>query len=87
MNDLLKTRFFGLLSKATEKVTNFQIKNAYAEFIKQVEIMSSSDDYSLIIRTISVTRIELASLELALVCEKGEKCLIKKLLCKSHFNS
>ena len=87
MNDLLKTRFFGLLSKATEKVTNFQIKNAYAEFIKQVEIISSSDDYSLIIITISVTRIELASLELALVCEQGEKCLIKKLLCKSHFNS
>ena len=44
MNDLLKMKFFRLLSETSQTVTNAIMQNAYEEFVKQIVTISSSED-------------------------------------------
>lgn len=74
MNDLLKMRFFSLLTEASQEVTNEEIQNAYDEFVEQIRTMSNGNDYSTTYRILVATRIEIASLESAPLYGQGEKC-------------
>ena len=80
MDDLLKTRFFSLLSEPSQTVTNEEMQNAYGQFIKQVETVSGSEDKPLIFRTLNFTRIEMAHLQTIFRYEMGEKCPEKCIL-------
>ena len=74
MNELLRDRLIILLSEPTQ-VTNEEIQNAYGCFMKQVKVVSQSEnDYSEIFRTLNVTRIELLFIESRYRYEQGEKC-------------
>ena len=74
MNDLLNTSFFGLLAQNSQEVSTQEMKSAYENFLKNVEVISDSDNNTSIFRTLNITRIELASLELHFRYEQGEKC-------------
>jgi hypothetical protein len=74
MNDLLETEIFSLMAATSKEVTNEEMQNAYAHFIKQVETVSSSEDNSVIFRTLKLTRIELTALASVFQYEQGEKC-------------
>ena len=37
MNELLKMKFFELLSKTSQEVTNTEMQDAYGEFVKHIE--------------------------------------------------
>jgi hypothetical protein len=75
MNDLLKTKFFCLLAETTQEVTNEEMQNAYEHFVEQVATLNHSEtDYSVIIRTLNLTRIEFASMEMMYLYEQGKKC-------------
>jgi predicted GTPase len=74
MNELLKTRLFSLLAEHSQDATNDEMQNAYEDFIKHVEAVSSGNDYTTIYRNLSITRIELASLELLNRYGQGGKC-------------
>jgi hypothetical protein len=73
MNDLLKTRLFGLLFEPSQEVTNEEMSNAYGKFMEKVKAVGSSDNATAM-RTLNVTRIELAALEPFHRYEQGEKC-------------
>lgn len=74
MNDLLKMKFFRLLSETSQTVTNAVMQNAYEEFVKQIVTISSSEDYSHIFPTLNLTRIEIAPLKELYQNGQGEKC-------------
>lgn len=74
MNDLLQMRFFGLLPEASQEVTNEEMQNAYAEFVEQIRTVSNGNDYSTTYRILTVTRIEIASLETIPLYGQGGKC-------------
>lgn len=74
MNELLNTSLFGLLAENSPEVSTQEMKNAYGNFLKQVKAVSNSDDNANVFRTLNVTRIELASLELIYRYEQGKKC-------------
>lgn len=74
MNDLLRMKFFELLSKTSQEVTNTEIQDAYGEFIKHIATISNSKDYSYIFRMLNLTRIEIAPLKELYQCGQGEKC-------------
>ena len=74
MNDLLKMKFFRLLSETSQTVTNAVMQNAYEEFVKQFVTISSSEDYSHIFRMLNLTRIEIAPLKELYQNGQGEKC-------------
>lgn len=74
MNDLLKMKFFRLLSETSQTVTNAIMQNAYEEFVKQIVTISSSEDYSHIFRMLNLTRIEIAPLKELYQNGQGEKC-------------
>ncbi|KAA6336895.1 hypothetical protein EZS27_014976 [termite gut metagenome] len=63
MNDLLRTEFFSLLTENSQKVIHEEMQNAYRNFVGQVEIIASGNDYTIIYRNLSIIRIELAFLE------------------------
>ncbi|MDH6306747.1 hypothetical protein M2459_001981 [Parabacteroides sp. PF5-5] len=73
MNEILKTRFFSLLSESSQ-VTNEEMQSAYGNFIQHVKAVSSENDYAAIYRNLSNTRIELSALELLNRYEQGGKC-------------
>lgn len=73
MNDLLNTRFISLLAEPSQKVTNEEMSNAYGKFTEQVKTVGCSDNAT-VLRTLNVTRIELAVLETYHQYEQGEKC-------------
>lgn len=74
MNDLLKTRMFSLLSEPSP-VTNEEMQSAYGCFMKQVRIVSESEqNYSEIYRILNITRIELLFIESLYRYEQGKKC-------------
>lgn len=62
MNELLGMRFLRLLSETSQEVTNEEMQNAYEEFLEYIENVSNGTDYSVIYRTLTATRIEIASL-------------------------
>lgn len=75
MNELLKQRFFSLLSEPSQEVTNEEIQNAYDCFMEQLRTVSQSEKtYSEIFRILNITRIELLSLKSFYRYEQGGKC-------------
>jgi hypothetical protein len=85
MNELLKERFFSLLSEPSQEVTNEEIPNAYGCFMKRVEAVSQSEkDCSEIYRILNITRIELVFLQSLHRYEQGKKCLEICLSSKSN---
>lgn len=75
MNDLLKTSLFSLLSE-TSQVTTHEMKNAYVNFLTEVETLNQAEtDYSKVFRSLNQTRIELMSLSKRFRYEQGKKCI------------
>ena len=54
MNELLKMKFFELLSKTSQEVTNTEMQDAYGEFVKHIVAISNSEDYSYIFRMLKL---------------------------------
>ncbi|MDH6306991.1 hypothetical protein M2459_003684 [Parabacteroides sp. PF5-5] len=74
MNELLRERLIRLLSEPAQ-VTNEEMKSAYGCFLEQVRNVSQSEQSHIeIFRILSITRIELVSIELLCQYGKGEKC-------------
>lgn len=74
MNEILKTKFVGLLSDASA-VTNEEMQRAYEDFVTQVETLNSSEpDYEKSFRRLNLTRIELDSLGSAPLYGQRKKC-------------
>lgn len=74
MNDLLQTRLFYLLSESSQ-VANEEMKNAYEDFLINVEKLDQSEtDLSKIYRIQNITRIEFQTLQMRILYEQGEKC-------------
>lgn len=63
MNDLIKTEFFSLLAEGSQETTNAKMQSAYEKFIEYLKEVSDSHDNATALRTLNITRIELASLE------------------------
>lgn len=75
MNDLIKTKFFGLLIEPSQQVTNEQMSNAYGKFIVHIDTISQvGNDLIGIIRKLNITRIELLFLSTQIQYEQGGKC-------------
>lgn len=74
MNELLGIRFLRLLSETSQEVTNEEMQNAYEKFLEYIENVSNGTDYSVIYRTLTATRIEIASLRTTPLYGQGEKC-------------
>lgn len=74
MNELLGMRFLRLLSETSQEVTNEEMQNAYEEFFEYIENVSNGTDYSVIYRTLTATRIEIASLRVTPLYGQGKKC-------------
>ncbi len=73
MNELLKTRLFSLLSEPSQ-VTNEEKQSAYENFIQHVKAVSYENDYTVIYRSLSYTRIELLAVEPLNQYLQGKKC-------------
>jgi hypothetical protein len=87
MNELLRTRFFGLLAEPSQEVANEQMSNAYGEFMEHVKAVGDFNDNATAFRTLNITRIELSTLETAYRYEQGEKCLEKSVSAKGNLVS
>ena len=74
MNELLGMRFLRLLSETLQEVTNEEMQNVYEEFREYIENVSNGTDYSVIYRTLTATRIEIASLRATPLYGQGKKC-------------
>ena len=74
MNELLKIKFFELLSKTSQEVTNTEMQDAYEDFVKQIVTISHSEDYTHVFRMLNLTRIEIVPLKELYQCGQGEKC-------------
>ena len=74
MDDLLQMRLFRLLSEPSQEVSNKEIQNAYGEFLEHIKNVSNGTDFPVIYRTLTATRIEIASLETIPLYGQGEKC-------------
>lgn len=74
MNELVNTRFFGLLAEPSQEVTNEEMQNAYGQFVEQVKAVGSSNDNATAMRTLNVTRIEVTHLQTVFQYEQGKKC-------------
>ena len=77
MNELLKMKFFELLSKTSQEVTNTEMQDAYGEFVKHIVAISNSEDYSYIFRMLNLTRIEIVPLKELYQCGQGGKMRLK----------
>lgn len=58
MNDLLKMKFFILLSKTSLTAINAEIQDAYEDFIKYIVATGNSKDFSSSFRILNFIRIE-----------------------------
>lgn len=74
MNELVNTRFCSTLAKPSQEVTNEEMKNAYEHFVEKVKAVSNFEDNITVMRTLSITRIELVFLLKQNQCEQGKKC-------------
>lgn len=75
MNDLLKSELFKRLSDSSQEVSNDEMENAYEDFVEKVKILNQSENnYTVIIRTLNLTRIELTALQTVFLYEQGKKC-------------
>lgn len=85
MNHFTRTKFFILLTGNSQEVADEEMKNEYAEFLKEIKILNQSEiDYSNVYRELSLTRIEFVFLQSYIQYEQGEKCLKKSLLAESY---
>ena len=75
----LKIKFFELLSKTSQEVTNTEMQDAYGEFVKHIVAISNSEDYSYIFRMLNLTRIEIVPLKELYQYGQGEKCAYNSL--------
>ncbi len=86
MDILCNMEFFCLLIDNSNQVTKNQLAKAYGVFIEKTKMMNQPEvDYSIIFRTLSLTRIEFQSLQAQILYEQGEKCPKISLLAESHF--
>lgn len=86
MDILCNMEFFCLLIDNSNQVTKNQLAKAYGEFIEKTKMMNQPEvDYSIIFRTLSLTRIEFQSLQAQILYEQGEKCPKISLFAESHF--
>lgn len=86
MNEFEKTELFGILSDNSRFVTNPEIQFAYESFVKEVLTLNQSEaDYSIVFRSLNLTRIEFQSLQAQTLHEQGKKCLEKSLFTESYF--
>lgn len=74
MNDLLKTEFFGLITKNSQEITTQEIQNAYGMLIAHIDAISQEDNLKNVIRKLNFTRAELVFLSTQIQHEQGEKC-------------
>ena len=75
MSDLTKMRLFSILEKASQGVTNEEMRTAYGGFNEQIRsICQSEQDFPKVFRILEFTRIELVSLQTFYQYEQGEKC-------------
>jgi hypothetical protein len=85
MNELLKMGLLFLLNDTSQEVTNEEMQNAYGDFVEQVAALNQSEtDYSVIFRTLNLTRIEFASLKTIYLYEQGGKCAKKCIYPKGN---
>lgn len=74
MKKMLLTRLFNLLVGDTSTVVP-EIQYAYEDFEKEVVSFSQSEiDYSIIFRTLNLTRIEFQFLHSQILYEQEKKC-------------
>lgn len=74
MNEFMRTRLFSLLATSSP-VENEKMQSAYENFMKEVSTLNQAEsDYRTIYRTLSMTRIELQSLQTQFLYEQGKKC-------------
>lgn len=86
MNHFTRTKFFILLTGNSQEVANEEMENAYARFLKEINILNQSEiDYSNVYRELNLTRIEFVFLQSYIQYEQGKKCLQKSLLAESYF--
>lgn len=75
MRNLLDVKLISLLIDNSQKVSNLEMHEAYEKFVVKVEILNQSEnDYSVIFRTLSLTRIELKARQVQTLYEQGGKC-------------
>ena len=63
MNELLKMKFFELLSKTSQEVTNTEMQDAYGEFVKHIVAIRNSVYYYFIFRMLNLTLIEIVPIK------------------------
>lgn len=75
MDQLAKPELFYLLEKSRLTATNHEMQQAYETLVEDVKTLNQSEtDFQTIFRTLNITRIELRTLQLQILCEQGEKC-------------
>lgn len=74
MNELVNMRFFSLVTEGSQEITNEEMKNAYEHFVEKVKAVSGFEDNITVMRTLSITRIELVFLLKQNQYEQGKKC-------------
>lgn len=86
MNDFVKTELFNLLINFSPKITNHEMQFAYESFVKEVLTLNQCEtDYSVVFRSLNLTRIEFQSLQTQILYEQGGKCPEKSLFAESYF--
>ena len=74
MNNLNQTEFFTLFLKK-QQLKSDQLENAYEKFTEQIKNLNQPEnEYTIIYRTLNLTRIELVSLSNHFRYEQGGKC-------------
>ncbi|HML65564.1 MAG TPA: hypothetical protein PKC55_12105 [Dysgonomonas sp.] len=74
MNNLLQSELCILLNATSLELTD-KYQNAYVKFVEQLKSVNQPDKtYTTIYRMLSLTRIELQSLQIQPLYEQGEKC-------------
>lgn len=75
MDQLAKSELFYLLEESRLTATNHEMQQAYETFVKELETLNQPEtDYPTTFRTLNITRIELRTLQLQILCEQGENC-------------
>ncbi len=73
--DNLTCGLFELLNDNSNIVTNDKLDRSYEKFIEKVkQLHQSENEYTTIIRTLNVTRIEFKALQMLSQYGQGEKC-------------
>lgn len=83
---ILKSKLINLLINKSKPNSITEMKNAYENFVINVLALNQPEvDYSIVFRTLNLTRIEFQSLQTQILYEQGEKCPKISLLAESYF--